>query len=52
MEPNPINAELARKLGADDVIQFKVDMTDERNGWKAYPELVEDAPVERSRQSQ
>ncbi len=41
VEPNPINAELARKLGADEVIQFKVDMTDERNGWKAYPELVE-----------
>ena len=41
VEPNPINAELARKLGADEVVQFKIDMSDERNGWKAYPELVE-----------
>jgi threonine 3-dehydrogenase len=41
IEPNPINAELARKLGADDVVEFKVENHDDRNGWKAYPEVVE-----------
>jgi threonine 3-dehydrogenase len=41
IEPNPINADLARKLGADDVVSFKVETGDERNGWKAYPEVVE-----------
>ena len=41
VEPNPINAELARKLGADDVAQFKVETGDDRNGWKAYPEVVD-----------
>ena len=40
IEPNPINADLARKLGADDVIPFEIH-NDERNGWKAYPEVVE-----------
>jgi threonine 3-dehydrogenase len=40
VEPNPINAELARKLGADDVIQFEIH-GEERNGWKSYPEVVE-----------
>ncbi len=42
VEPNPINAELALKLGADDVVQFKIDSSpDDRNGWKAYPDVVD-----------
>lgn len=40
IEPNPINADLARKLGADEVISFELH-DDERNGWKSYPEVVE-----------
>jgi threonine 3-dehydrogenase len=40
IDPNPVNAELAKKLGADEVIQFDIQ-SDERNGWKAYPEIVE-----------
>jgi threonine 3-dehydrogenase len=40
VDPNPVNAELARKLGADEVIPFELH-GDERNGWKAYPEIVE-----------
>jgi len=40
IEPNPINADLARKLGADHVIPFEVH-GDDRNGWKSYPEVVE-----------
>jgi threonine 3-dehydrogenase len=42
IEPNPINAELARKLGADEVVEFKIENGDDRNGWKAYPEVVEE----------
>jgi len=42
VEPNPINAKLAEELGADEVVQFKIDApSDDRNGWKAYPEVVE-----------
>ena len=42
VEPNPINAELARKLGADDVVEFKIEPGEDRNGgWKAYHEVVE-----------
>jgi threonine 3-dehydrogenase len=40
IEPNPINRELALKLGADEVVSFEIH-SDERNGWKAYPEVVE-----------
>ncbi len=41
IEPNPINADLARKLGADEVVEFKIESGDDRNGWKAYPDVVE-----------
>ena len=40
IDPNPVNAALARKLGADDVVEFKIE-NDERNGWKAHPDVVE-----------
>jgi threonine 3-dehydrogenase len=40
IDPNPVNAELARKLGADEVVQFDIQH-DDRNGWKAYPEIIE-----------
>jgi threonine 3-dehydrogenase len=40
IDPNPVNAELARKLGADEVVQFDIQ-PDKNNGWKAYPEIVE-----------
>jgi threonine 3-dehydrogenase len=40
IEPNPINADLARKLGADEVITFKPH-ADKGNGWKSDPEVVE-----------
>ncbi|HEX5131485.1 MAG TPA: zinc-binding dehydrogenase [Candidatus Krumholzibacteria bacterium] len=40
IDPNPINAALAKKLGADEVVTFK-PVTDERNGWKALPEVVD-----------
>jgi threonine 3-dehydrogenase len=40
VEPNPINADLARRLVADEVVQFKFENGDDRNGWKAYPEVV------------
>jgi len=40
IDPNPVNAAVARKLGADEVIEFTIQ-NDERNGWKAYPEIVE-----------
>ena len=39
IDPNPINAELAKKLGADEVITFKPH-ADKGNGWKADPEVV------------
>ena len=37
VEPDPRNADLALKLGADDVIQFEP----KENGWRANPEVVE-----------
>ena len=37
VEPNPHNAGLAKRLGADEVIQFKP----EKNGWKADQDVVE-----------
>jgi len=40
IDPNPVNAELARKLGADEVIEFKIQ-PDKNNGWKSYPDIVE-----------
>jgi len=40
IDPNPVNAAIARKLGADEVVSFDLQ-SDERNGWKAYPEIVE-----------
>jgi threonine 3-dehydrogenase len=40
IDPNPINAALAKKLGADEVVTFKLG-TDDRNGWKAVPEVVD-----------
>jgi len=40
IDPNPVNAELAKKLGADEVVKFDIH-DDKRNGWKAYPEIVE-----------
>ncbi len=39
VEPNPINAALAKKIGADEVVSFKPH-AEERNGWKADPEVV------------
>ncbi len=39
IEPNPINAALAKKLGADEVVTFKPS-NDERNGWKSDPDVV------------
>ena len=42
IEPNPINADLARKVGADDVVTFKIETGDDhRDGWKAYKDVVE-----------
>ncbi len=41
VDPNPINAELARKLGADKVISFTPSKED-RDGWKAHPEVIEE----------
>lgn len=40
IDPNPVNADLARKLGADEVVQVTLH-GDKANGWKAYPEIVE-----------
>jgi len=40
IEPNPINRELALKLGADEVVSFELH-SDDRNGWKSYPEVIE-----------
>jgi threonine 3-dehydrogenase len=40
IDPNPVNADLARKLGADEVVQFTLH-GDKLNGWKAYPEIIE-----------
>jgi threonine 3-dehydrogenase len=40
IDPNPVNRELASKLGADEVIEFELN-TDKTNDWKAYPEIVE-----------
>jgi threonine 3-dehydrogenase len=37
VEPDPRNADLALKLGADDVIQFEP----KEDGWRANPEVVE-----------
>ncbi len=39
IEPNPINAELAKKLGADEVITFKPE--NDGNAWKADPKVVD-----------
>jgi len=41
VDPNPVNAALARKLGADEVIDFQIN-ADKTNGWKANPEIVEE----------
>lgn len=38
VEPDDRNADIALKLGADEVIRFKPD---KNNGWKANPEVVE-----------
>ena len=40
IDPNKVNAELARKLGADEVVQFDIQH-DKGNDWKSYPEIVE-----------
>lgn len=40
IDPNAVNADLARKLGADEVVEFDLN-PDKNNGWKAYPEIVE-----------
>jgi len=40
IDPNPVNADLARKLGADEVIEFDIK-ADKSNGWQAYPEIVQ-----------
>jgi threonine 3-dehydrogenase len=40
VDPNPVNAELAKKLGADEVVQFAVN-PNKRDAWKSDPAIVE-----------
>jgi threonine 3-dehydrogenase len=40
VDPNPVNAELAKKLGADEVVQFAVN-PNKRDAWKSDAAIVE-----------